>query len=219
MSKQAVATQPVTIPGPAGDLEALVDVPRGWPSAVAVTCHPHPLQQGTMHNKVAYTLSRTFVRIGAVGLRFNFRGVGRSAGRYDDGEGEVADAVAAVDWALQRWPAGGVYFGGFSFGAVVALRAAHLRRARGLVTIAPPVRRMPAEFHHPECPWLLLQGTEDDVVLPGDVRRWADRIVPPPDVRMIDGAGHFFHGRLAAIAASVTDFFAADAAGPDEGGN
>jgi uncharacterized protein len=210
MVKQAIAAQPAVIPGPAGDLESLIETPRGRPLAVAVICHPHPLQQGTMQNKVVYTLSRAFVRMGAVGVRFNFRGVGRSAGRHDDGEGEVADAIAVIDWALQRWPAGGLYLGGFSFGAVVALRAAVLRRVRGLVTIAPPPRRVPAELGRPECRWLLLQGTADDVVLPADVANWAERFVPAPEVRMIDGAGHFFHGRLAAITESVIDFFETD---------
>jgi alpha/beta superfamily hydrolase len=219
MPTASVDTEKTTIPGPAGALEALVDMTRRRPSAVAVVCHPHPLHQGTMHNKVAYTLSRCFARLGAVSVRFNFRGVGESAGGFDEGDGETDDAVAVVDWGLRRWPGVGLYLGGFSFGAVVALRAAHLRRARGLVTIAPPVHGDRDLWRRPECRWLLLQGTDDEVVPSGDVDRWARAIVPPPEIRAVQHAGHFFHGRLAAITDSVTEFFAADFDFPEAHGD
>jgi hypothetical protein len=210
MRTRSVHSQAITIPGPAGVLEALVETTRSRPSAVAVVCHPHPRQQGTMHNKVAYTLSRCFARLGAAAVRFNFRGVGESAGSYDQGNGETDDAIAVMDWGLRRWPGAGLYLAGFSFGAVIALRAAHLRHARGLVTIAPPVHGDREEWHRPECRWLLLQGADDDVVLSGDVGRWANAMVPPPDIRVIQRAGHFFHGRLATITDSITEFFALD---------
>lgn len=206
----AVRAAPAEIEGPAGRLEALVDLPREPVIAAAILCHPHPLHGGTLHNKVTYTLARTFARLGAAALRFNFRGVGASAGRYDDGDGETLDCVAAVEWARAQWPDRAVYLGGFSFGAAVAIRVAQPLRARGLVTVAPPVERLGAGFQIPRCRWLLLQGAQDDVVSPAAVRRWARALEPAPELRTISGAGHFFHGRLRAIAAAVEAFFGED---------
>src|SRR5882724_11254566 len=95
-------TEPCTFPGPAGLIEGLLDHPVSAPTAIAVVCHPHPLQRGTMQNKVAYMLARAFNDLGAVSLRFNFRGVGRSAGTFDHGMGETDDALAAIDWLSAR---------------------------------------------------------------------------------------------------------------------
>ncbi|MGH8370402.1 MAG: alpha/beta hydrolase, partial [Gammaproteobacteria bacterium] len=94
----------VSFPGPAGALEGLLDKPAGTPRAVAVICHPHPLFQGSMTNKVAYILARAFNDLGAISLRFNFRGVGKSAGEFDAGVGETADVLAATDWLSARHP-------------------------------------------------------------------------------------------------------------------
>src|SRR5262245_31668323 len=127
---------------PVGDLEMLVDMPRldlqANPPCVAIVCHPHPLFGGTMPNKVAHILARACNDSGAVAVRFNFRGVGRSAGTHDDGPGEIDDVLAVIGWAQQRWPNAPVWLAGFSFGAAMALQAAlrHGRIAR-LITIAP----------------------------------------------------------------------------------
>ncbi|HYM26941.1 MAG TPA: alpha/beta fold hydrolase, partial [Steroidobacteraceae bacterium] len=115
--------------GPAGPLETLVETPAGagaaqQPRAVAVVCHPHPLFGGTLENKVVWTVARAFEQLGAAAIRFNFRGVGRSAGAYDDGRGETEDLGAVLAYARGRWPQAPLWLGGFSFGAVVALRAA-----------------------------------------------------------------------------------------------
>jgi uncharacterized protein len=204
------ASRATQIPGPAGRLEALLDVPRAPVRAAAVICHPHPLHQGTMHNKVTYTLARAFARLGAAAVRFNFRGVGASTGRYDNGDGETLDCIAAIEWARSEWPGRPVYLGGFSFGAAVAIRAAGPQHVRGLVTVAPPVERVPAQFEPPRCPWLVLQGEQDDVVSTAAVRGWVAARTPRPELKTIPDAGHFFHGRLRAIAAAVEGFFAAD---------
>ena len=116
--------------GPAGELEARLDLPRAQsgadpaaPTACAVVCHPHPLFGGTLTNKVVHTLARTFNDAGMPSLRFNFRGVGASAGTHDGGEGEVQDALAAVRYCRTQWPQAAVWLAGFSFGAAVAVKA------------------------------------------------------------------------------------------------
>ena len=110
-------TERATIAGPVGSLEALLEIPAGADgSRVAVICHPHPVHGGTMTNKVVHMLAKACNERGVPALRFNFRGVGASAGRYDEGEGETQDALAAIDWALQRWPGAALWAAGFSFG-------------------------------------------------------------------------------------------------------
>ena len=121
-------TERTTITGPAGSLEALLEIPAGADgSRVAVICHPHPVYGGTLTNKVVHMLAKAFNERGVPALRFNFRGVGASAGRYDEGEGETQDALAAIDWALQRWPGAGLWAAGFSFGGAIAVRPAECR--------------------------------------------------------------------------------------------
>lgn len=203
-----ISTAPASLVGPVGRLEAVVDSPRDGPvGALAVICHPHPLHEGTLHNKVAHTLSRTFARLGAASVRFNFRGVGESAGAYANGEGETDDALAVVDWARRQWPGLPLYLAGFSFGGMVAVRAAAQSVPAGLVTVAPAVHRFDFEFRHPGCDWVVIQGTDDDVVPAADVRNWCAEIDPPPELRLIERTGHFFHGRLDVIGDAVRDFF------------
>lgn len=206
-SKRAVSSQPVEIEGPAGPIEALLEVPEHPLPIVAVVCHPHPLHGGTMHNKVVHTLARCFYRAGAAALRFNFRGVGDSAGRYDDGVGEIDDAAAAAAWARAAQPGSALFLAGFSFGAAVALRAAPRLGPCGLVTVAPPVARIPGDFESPGCPWLVVHGEHDELVPLGDVRSWVGRIDPPPSLAVIDGATHFFHGALGELAETAGAFF------------
>jgi hypothetical protein len=213
--KRATSPETVEIEGPAGSLELLVDG-RQAPRAVAVICHPHPLQQGTMHNKVVHTLARAFHRSGAAAVRFNFRGVGRSAGVYSDGVGERDDVLAAARWARERWPHAELYLGGFSFGAAVALMVAARLEPRGLVTVAPPVERIGADFEPPRCPWLLVHGESDDVVPAAAVRGWLATLEPEPALVMLPGVGHFFHGRLNVLADCVTEFFAPDLGGAEQ---
>ena len=203
----------IEIAGPAGRLEAAIDAGAGAAVATAVICHPHPLQQGTMGNKVVTTVARAFARLGADAVRFNFRGVGGSAGAYADGIGERDDALAVVAWCRERWPARPLYLGGFSFGAAIALGvAAHVAPA-GLVTVAPPVERVRADFVAPACPWLLIHGDADDVVPPQPVLEWCATLSAPPKIVLLPGVGHFFHGRLAALTDAVTEHFGAALAG------
>lgn len=203
-------SESVKFPGPAGQLEGLVDAPSDEPHAVAVVCHPHPLQHGAMTNKVTYILARAFNDLGAVSLRVNFRGVGKSAGRFDNGIGETGDALAAMDWLSAKYPGLPQWLGGFSFGAYITLRAQSERAIKRLVTVAPAVERFDTvTIKPPVCPWLLIQGDADEVVSPQAVLDWANRLPRPPSLAILEGAGHFFHGRLNDVRHTVVKHFSA----------
>ncbi|MGI9247182.1 MAG: alpha/beta hydrolase [Steroidobacteraceae bacterium] len=203
--------QSVTVPGPCGALEArLVNpLPEGAAApAVCVVCHPHPLHGGTMQNKVVHTAARAVQEAGAPTLRFNFRGVEASEGSYDAGVGEVDDALAAVAWMRQRFQCETLWLAGFSFGAAVALQAA----VRGavpakLVTIAPPVGRIITDpIPRPDSDWLIVQGDHDELVDAQLVRQWAAGYEPPPRLLVIEGAEHFFHGKLLELRTGILRF-------------
>ncbi|MGE5625059.1 MAG: alpha/beta hydrolase [Bacillota bacterium] len=201
-------TEACTFQGPAGMIEGLLDFPGAAPTAVAVVCHPHPLQGGSMNNKVAYILARAFNDLGAASLRFNFRGVGKSAGAFDLGRGETADALAAIDWMAARHPGLPLWLGGFSFGAYVALRVQSERPVERLVTVAPAVERFDTNMvREPVCPWLLVQGDADEVVSPQAVLDWVRGLKKPPRLELLAGAGHFFHGRLNELREAVVRGF------------
>jgi alpha/beta superfamily hydrolase len=199
----------VTIAGPAGQLEALIEEPAaaaGSPPVAAVICHPHPLFGGTLHNKVVHTLARTLRAAGAATLRFNFRGVGASEGTHDGGTGETQDALAAVAWARARWPAGSLVLAGFSFGGAVAIQAAGLAEPAWLITVAPAVDRVPLDtLQLPRGPWLVVQGEADEVVAADSVLQWLARWAPQARVRLLPGVGHFFHGRLHELQACLRE--------------
>jgi uncharacterized protein len=202
----------VEIEGPVGLLEAVIDASAGTAVATAVVCHPHPQQQGTMTNKVVTTVARAFAELRADAVRFNFRGVGKSTGTYAGGVGERDDALAVVNWCRERWPNRPLYLGGFSFGAAVAASIAARVAPAGLVTVAPPLDRLRAGFVAPTCPWLLVHGEADDVVPPGPVLAWATALPSPPEIVLLPGVGHFFHGSLAALTEAVKHAFGPDLA-------
>jgi alpha/beta superfamily hydrolase len=201
-------SEDLTLDGPSGDLEAVLEephVPRD--DVVAVVCHPHPLYHGTMNNKVVHTLVRSFNLLGCPAVRFNFRGVGHSAGRYDDGLGETDDALAVADWTLERWPSARVWLTGFSFGSYVALRAAVRWEPAGLVMVAPPVQRFAVAAEAvPDCPWLIVQGEQDELVAADAVGAWAAALSPAPSYVSLPDTDHFFHGRLTRLRETVCAF-------------
>jgi alpha/beta superfamily hydrolase len=207
MNKPA-RTQKLSLPGPVGQLEAILELPAdGEVHALAVVCHPHPQHGGTMHNKVAHTLARSFLRLGFAALRFNFRGTEDSEGHYDNGDGELDDALAAINWMLQRYPDKPVWLGGFSFGAAIAIRAATIVKVDGLVSVAPAVYRFAGNLEkQPDCPWLVIQGDEDELVAVDETIEWVNGLAPGPDLLVMVGAEHFFHGRLNDLRTAVTDF-------------
>lgn len=198
----------LTIAGPAGGLEALLEVPAaGAPTAAALVLHPHPLHGGTMQNKVAHTLARSFVTLGVAALRFNFRGVGASYGEHDGGVGEVDDACAAAAWLRDHFPSMPLFLGGFSFGAAVAVHAAARIEPRGLVTVALPFDRIDGPISLPSVPWLLLHGSADELIGLDALIAWLNEQPPGPELHVITGADHFFHGKLVELGSGVEAFF------------
>ena len=189
-------TRRVSIAGPAGDIACAVDDPAAIPAGpvpLAVICHPHPLHGGTMDNKVVQTLARAFLQCGVRSLRFNFRGVGESQGGWDEGRGEVDDAMAVIAAHREGSP---LFLAGFSFGGYVAAAAAarlpEAERALRLVLVGPatgnfPVPAVPADT-------LVVHGEHDDVVPLSATLDWARPQSLP--VVVVPGGGHFFHGQL-----------------------
>jgi uncharacterized protein len=200
---RAPRAERLTITGPAGGLEALIETPlreggEAAPvSAFGVVCHPHPLYGGTLDNKVVHTLARAFGQQGAAAIRFNFRGVGLSAGSYDEGRGETEDALAVIAFGRARWPQAALWLGGFSFGGAVAVRAAAPAHPERVVLVAPGVTKIDVSgAPPPACPWLIVQGDQDEVVPADFVLGWARGLSPAPQIALVTGAGHFFHGRI-----------------------
>ena len=194
-------TQRLAVAGPAGSIECLVDLPASAPLGTAVVCHPHPQHGGTMDNKVVQTLARAFVQLGWRCVRFNFRGTGASQGAWDDGVGEVDDALAVV--AALREPAAPFMLAGFSFGGFVAAAAAsrlpEAERPLRLVLVGPSTQKqqvppVPADT-------LVIQGEIDDVVPLSATLDWARPQSLP--VTVFPGVGHFFHGQLALLRSVV----------------
>jgi alpha/beta superfamily hydrolase len=196
-------TQRQMVAGPAGAIECAIDAPTGTSCGVAVICHPHPQHGGTMDNKVVQTLARAFTQLGFIAVRFNFRGVGASAGAWAHGPGEIDDALAVI--AALRAPGLPLALAGFSFGAYVALHAAQRLAATPgdaaarLVLVAPAASRFDMVAVPPDT--LLIHGEADDVVPLAAVFDWARPQSLP--VTVIPGAGHFFHGQLTLLRSLV----------------
>ncbi|KPA95723.1 putative hydrolase of the alpha/beta superfamily [Pseudomonas asplenii] len=189
------------IDGPVGQLEALyLDNPE--PRGLALICHPNPVQGGTMLNKVVSTLQRTARDAGLITLRFNYRGVGASAGSHDMGSGEVDDAEAAAQWLLAKHPDLPLTLFGFSFGGFVAATLGGRLEARGqslrhLFMVAAAVMRLRAEDRLPVgCPLTLIQPEADEVIDPQLVYDWSAALDRPHELLKVAECGHFFHGKL-----------------------
>jgi alpha/beta superfamily hydrolase len=189
-----------SVAGPAGTLEVAFNVPEGSLRGIALVAHPHPLQGGTLDNKVVQTLAKTFAALGYAAVRFNFRGVGQSAGQFDDGIGETDDALAALAAAKLEFGELPVALAGFSFGSYVQTRVAHAITAERLVLIGPAVKRFPIEVVPPDT--IVIHGEEDDVVALADVLAWARPQQLP--IMVFPGCGHFFHGRLPQLQRVIT---------------
>lgn len=198
------STERIAVEGPVGPLETVLNVPTGTAIGIALIAHPHSQQGGTLDNKVVQTLARAFFALGYVAVRFNFRGVGDSAGTFDNGIGETDDALAVLAHARKRFgetlP---VALAGFSFGSFVQTRVAHHVQAERLVLIAPAVGRFPLETVPADT--IVVHGEEDDVVPLADVFAWARPSQLP--IVVFPGSGHFFHGRLPQLAGMVTSLW------------
>ena len=189
---------PLFIPGPVGQLEAILSTTEDSPpNVVGIICHPHPLHDGTMHNKVVTTVARAFRDLSITSIRFNYRGVGKSEGTYAEGIGETEDALAVIKWAEKKWPGSKIWLAGFSFGAFVSLRAATLStNIAQLISIAPAVNHADFSDLHPHCPWLIIIAEKDTLVPANEIKQWAENLSPAPDVLSFPEANHFFDGEL-----------------------
>ena len=190
---------PVLIPGPAGTLELMIDLPEPGQerAGVAVVCHPNPPDGGTLHNKVVTMAARALSELGLAAVRFNFRGVGQSQGSFDQGRGETLDLLAVTDWVRKVRPNDALWLAGFSFGSWVALQGARHLPVKQMISIAPPVGlREFAGVLPPPCPWLVVQGEIDDIVDPQAVYDWIDSLKDKPTLVRMPDTGHFFHRRL-----------------------
>ncbi|MFA6015171.1 MAG: alpha/beta hydrolase [Gallionellaceae bacterium] len=178
--------------GKSGNLEGIAHLPKGEPVAIAIVCHPLPTMGGTMENKVAFTLAKTFAELGCVALRFNFRGVGASEGEFSGGEGEMQDVVSINEFSREQFGELPLILSGFSFGGYVAALAAQQLQPRHLILAAPAVGRFAMPGVAPDT--LVIHGEHDDVVPLADVMNWARPAHLP--VVVLPQAEHFFHGRL-----------------------
>jgi len=199
-------------PGVVGDLEVVVQLPepeQGEPLGWAVLAHPHPQFGGTMDNKVVHTMARAFLDAGFAAIRFNFRGIGRSEGQWDQGRGEIDDMLAVVASYQNdaRWTDKPCVLAGFSFGGHVAIQSGVRLLGRGapplgMVLVSPSVENFSSDAAPVST--LVLQGDEDDVVPMADVLKWARPQQLP--VTVLPGAGHFFHGQLGGLKPLITRY-------------
>lgn len=199
---------PLDIEGPLGALQAITTCPQNADDGagnVTIVCHPHSLMGGTMNNKVVHTVARARRDLGHRVVRFNFRGVEKSEGQYDDGIGEQDDLLAVIDWVRAERPADRIWLAGFSFGSFVAASVCGRALERGdpidhLLLIAPAVVNYRfdrlTEFG---CPMGMIYGDEDEVVDSVEIQRWSETITSSAQVFCLPGAGHFFHGRLTEV--------------------
>lgn len=203
----AAPGEPLTFPSGDLTLEGLFHSPQAAPYPAVVVCHPHPLFGGDMHNSVVTAVCQALVREGIGALRFNFRGVGRSQGRFGDGIGERDDAIAALAYLRRREGVDPAKVGivGYSFGAAVALVAADEHLA-ALAAISPPNFGRGTPPLTIRCPTLLITGDRDDVAPPAQLTTLARTIGPQCQVALMPGADHFWWGHEEELAQAVARF-------------
>ena len=201
-----------SIPGPIGPLEALWNIPSGPPRAAVVLAHPLPTAGGTMHTKVVFQAAKALARIGCVVLRFNFRGVGLSAGAWDNGRGELDDYRAAVAFMAAQYPDLEMWAAGFSFGSYIAMTAgSDDARVCALIAIAPPVHKYDfASVKISPKPTFIIHGEDDELISLRLVRHFYAELQEPKELIEIDRANHLFDGQASevgdALAGLLEDF-------------
>jgi len=188
-------TERLVVDGPAGALEVVVNASDDSSRGIALIAHPHPQQGGTLDNKVVQTLAKTFFALHYASVRFNFRGVGRSEGVFDDGIGETEDALAALAYAKSRFGEISIVLAGFSFGSFVQTRVAATVAAERMVLVGPAATRIGTTTVPPDT--IVIHGEEDDVVPLASTLDWARPLGLP--VIVFPGVGHFFHGKISVL--------------------
>ena len=198
------------IPGAIGSIECLIDRPQTAPRAAVVFAHPLPIEGGTMHTKVVYQSAKALAEIGCVVLRFNFRGVGRSAGAWDEGRGEMDDYRAAVAYMANAHPGLELWAAGFSFGSYIAMTAgADDERICAMIGIAPPVDRY--EFGSVKLstkPKFVIHGELDELISLKLVRQFYAQLKDPKELVEIDRANHLFEGQAAEVGEALEELLA-----------
>ena len=191
------------LPGPSGLIESRLTQPDEQGALadkhlVVVICHPHPVHGGTMDNKVITTLERTYRDLGVTTVCFNFRGVGKSEGIFDNAVGEVDDLLAVIGWVNDQYPASGLLLAGFSFGSSIAAQACYrVPNVRHLLLVAPPVERYAYDqAGHFPCAVIVVQGDRDERVNSAGVHTWIAGLKSPVELLRYKEASHFFHGYL-----------------------
>ena len=191
-------TESLSIPGPAGTIEAELSVPTTPRPCLFVMCHPHPLYQGSMDNKVVTSLVKTMNELNCVSLRFNYRGIGKSTGSYGAGLGEIEDTLAVIRYLRQRFNTDiPLVLGGFSFGGYIAYQVALLIAPKALILVSPSVvhGNLYTE-QEPECPTLVVQGASDEIVPAPAVLDWLKTRKQSFTLHQLADTSHFFHGKL-----------------------
>lgn len=194
------------IPGPAGRIEAILKEPRGGrPSMLAIVSHPLPAGGGTMHNKVVYRIAKALGDLGAITLRFNFRGVGKSDGSFDEGRGEQDDLRAVIEFVAVQYPALPLVLGGFSFGAWVSLSVAvNEPRVAALVLTGLPAGVFPFDFvKELRTPVLVIQGTRDQYGPIKNIREVMGRLLAESKLVEIEGGDHFLENRMEELVSAI----------------
>lgn len=196
------------ISGPAGRIEAILKEPAGEITRAVVVCHPHPLFGGTMHNKVVYRIAKTFFDSGFATLRFNFRGAGRSEGKHDAGRGEQDDLRSMIRFIEEKYTGAEIWLAGFSFGAAVLLRAGCPNPLIGaLVAVGTPVSKYDfASEAICDKPRLFVQGGQDEFGSVADLEKLIAALSGPVQMKVIEGADHFFEGHLDELSRVVSAF-------------
>jgi alpha/beta superfamily hydrolase len=197
------------VKGPAGRLEAMIDAPEGKPKAAVVFAHPLPTHGGTMHTKAVYQATKGLVRAGCAVLRFNFRGVGASAGSFTGGPGEKEDFTAALDYMSARYPDRHLWSAGFSFGSWIALETGAVDdRVTVLIGLAPPVVREGYDFSNTRRstkPKFFIQGEADDICPLQDMWKFYSELPEPKELVIIDAADHLFDGHTTEVGEAIED--------------
>lgn len=188
----------LNLQAPEGNLEALITIPpEKNDHFIAIICHPHSLHGGTMNNKVVTTLTKIFSDLHIPNVRFNFRGVGESHGHFADGIGEAEDLRSVISWVKSQSPTSKLCLAGFSFGSFVAYQVSHQVETAVLITVAPPIARFNYDLNSlPTCPWIVIQGEEDEIVFADEVFDWVKDLPREVTLLRFPNTGHFFHGKL-----------------------
>ena len=205
---------PILIDGPSGSIECLlseaIEQSAEPPKRVAIICHPHPMFGGNMHNKVVHTLARFYRDLSTQVIRFNFRGVGASEGSYDEGVGEIDDLTTIIDWLTLNIKPAEIELAGFSFGSYIAaagaMRLQNDARLKRVILVAPPVHHFDFQgYANHNCPTIVAQGLEDEVVPADEVIAWAANNESSIQTIQMDNTSHFFHGQLVTLKQRLLD--------------